>query len=53
MFALLYAGDTVLMSETYDGLQTLLNNVWNIVAQSNSGCLTPKENYYKSGLKGY
>jgi hypothetical protein len=27
-FALLYADDTVLMSETSDGLQTLLNNVY-------------------------
>jgi hypothetical protein len=26
IFALLYADDTVLMSETSDGLQTLLNN---------------------------
>ena len=28
MFALLYADDTVLMSETSDGLQTLLNNFY-------------------------
>ena len=28
MFALLYADDTVLMSETSDGLQTLLNNCY-------------------------
>ena len=28
MFALLYAEDTVLMSETSDGLQTLLNNFY-------------------------
>ena len=27
MFALLYADDTVLMSETSDGLRTLLNNL--------------------------
>jgi hypothetical protein len=31
MFALLYAEDTVLMSETSDGLQTLLNKVMNTV----------------------
>ena len=28
MFALLYADDTVLMSETSDGLQTLLSNFY-------------------------
>ena len=28
MFALLYADDTVLMSETSDGIQTLLNNFY-------------------------
>ena len=28
IFALLYADDTVLMSETSDGLQTLLNNFY-------------------------
>ena len=31
MFALLYAEDTVLMSETSDGLETLLNKVMNTV----------------------
>ena len=31
MFALLYTDDTVLMSETSDGLQTLLNKVMNTV----------------------
>jgi hypothetical protein len=41
IFALLYADDTVLMSETSDGLQTLLNI---------SPCLTPTSLEKKSDL---